>query len=64
MGRRHGQTQFMPKNFMDYAIEFSGDGKRDILGDVRSDRLDRKLPQQGRLEIGLPWGFEVLIPQG
>ncbi len=25
-----GQTQFMPTNFVDYAIDFSGDGKRDI----------------------------------
>ena len=29
-----GQTQFMPTNFMDYAIDFSGDGKRDIWGNV------------------------------
>ncbi len=29
-----GQTQFMQKNFMDYAIDFSGDGKRDIWGNV------------------------------
>jgi len=27
-----GQTQFMPKNFMDYAVDFSGDGRRDIWG--------------------------------
>src|ERR1041384_1595961 len=25
-----GQTQFMPTNFVDYAIDFDGDGKRDI----------------------------------
>src|ERR1051326_8655423 len=25
-----GQTQFMPTNFMDYAVDFNGDGKRDI----------------------------------
>ena len=25
-----GQTQFMPTNFVDYAIDFDGDGRRDI----------------------------------
>ena len=29
-----GQTQFMPTNFMDYAVDFSGDGRRDIWNNV------------------------------
>ena len=29
-----GQTQFMPTNFMDYAVDFTGDGKRDIWTNV------------------------------
>ena len=29
-----GQTQFMPTNFVDYAVDFSGDGKRDIWNNV------------------------------
>ena len=29
-----GQTQFMPTNFVDYAIDFDGDGKRDIWSNV------------------------------
>src|ERR1700761_2253056 len=29
-----GQTQFMPTNFVDYAVDFNGDGKRDIWTNV------------------------------
>ena len=29
-----GQTQFMPSNFFDYAIDFSGDGQADIWNNV------------------------------
>ena len=60
-----GQTQFMPKNFMDYAIDFSGDGKRDIWNNV-SDVIGSTgnyLTKEG-WKFGVPWGFEVLIPQG
>jgi lytic murein transglycosylase len=26
-----GQTQFMPKNYLDYAVDFDGDGRRDLM---------------------------------
>lgn len=26
-----GQTQFMPKNYFDYAVDFDGDGRRDLM---------------------------------
>ena len=60
-----GQTQFMPKNFIDYAIDFSGDGKRDIWGNVPDvlGSTGNYLNREG-WKYGLPWGFEVLIPQG
>ena len=29
-----GQTQFMPTNFVDYAVDFAGDGRRDIWTNV------------------------------
>jgi membrane-bound lytic murein transglycosylase B len=60
-----GQTQFMPKNFMDYAIDFSGDGKRDIWGNVIDviGSTGNYLSKEG-WKFGLPWGFEVMIPQG
>ncbi len=60
-----GQTQFMPKNFIDYAIDFSGDGKRDIWGNVPDvvGSTGNYLNKEG-WTFRLPWGFEVLIPQG
>ena len=60
-----GQTQFMPKNFLDYAIDFSGDGKRDIWNNVPDviGSTGNYLTKAG-WKFGVPWGFEVLIPQG
>jgi membrane-bound lytic murein transglycosylase B len=60
-----GQTQFMPKNFMDYAIDFSGDGRPDIWTNVPDviGSTGNYLSKEG-WKWGLPWGFEVLIPQG
>jgi lytic murein transglycosylase len=60
-----GQTQFMPTNFMDYAIDFDGDGRRDIWGDV-PDVLGStgNYLQHTHWKPGLPWGFEVTVPKG
>ncbi len=60
-----GQTQFMPSNFMDYAVDFSGDGKRDIWTNV-PDILASTANyfQKEGWQHGLPWGFEVTIPEG
>jgi membrane-bound lytic murein transglycosylase B len=60
-----GQTQFMPKNFIDYAIDFSGDGRRDLWGSVPDaiGSTGNYLTKEG-WKWGLPWGFEVTIPQG
>ena len=61
-----GQTQFMPTNFMDYAIDFNGDGKRDIwtsVPDVLASTANYFAKQVG-WKWGVPWGFEVTIPKG
>lgn len=52
-------------NFMDYAIDFSGDGKRDIWGNVPDviGSTGNYLSKEG-WKYGVPWGFEVAIPQG
>jgi peptidoglycan lytic transglycosylase B len=60
-----GQTQFMPSNYMDYAIDFSGDGRADIwtnVPDVLASTANylRKWNWQYRV----PWGFEVSVPKG
>lgn len=60
-----GQTQFMPSNVGDYAIDFSGDGKRDLWSNVpdvlasTANYLSKEHWQRG-----LPWGFEVTVPKG
>ena len=60
-----GQTQFMPTNFMDYAVDFSGDGRRDIwtnVPDVLASTANYF--QQEGWQFGVPWGFEVTVPNG
>jgi membrane-bound lytic murein transglycosylase B len=59
-----GQTQFMPTNFMQYGIDFTGDGKRDIwfnIPDVLASTA-YYLRQEG-WKWGVPWGFEVTVPK-
>lgn len=60
-----GQTQFMPSNFMTYAVDQSGDGRRDIWTNVPDilASTGNYLRQSGWTP-GLPWGFEVTLPQG
>jgi peptidoglycan lytic transglycosylase B len=60
-----GQTQFMPSNVVDYAIDFSGDGRSDLWTNVpdilgsTANYLHKEYWQPG-----LPWGFEVIVPRG
>lgn len=60
-----GQTQFMPSNYVDYAIDASGDGRADIWRNVK-DALGSTANylRKGRWRYGLPWGFEVSVPKG
>ena len=60
-----GQTQFMPTNVVDYAIDFSGDGKSDIWNNV-PDVLGSTANYLSKehWKRGLPWGFEVTLPKG
>ena len=45
-----GPTQFMPTAFKRYAVDFDGDGRRDVVGlGARRDRLDRQQSEEGRL---------------
>lgn len=58
-----GQTQFMPSNYVDYAIDFSGDGRADIWNNV-PDVLGSTANylHKGGWRHGLAWGFEVVVP--
>ncbi|WP_213956611.1 MULTISPECIES: lytic murein transglycosylase [unclassified Variovorax] len=60
-----GQTQFMPSNFLAYAVDADGDGRRDIWGsmaDVTASTANF-LARSG-WQAGKPWGTEVQLPAG
>ena len=60
-----GQTQFMPSTFFRSAVDFDGDGRRDIVDSV-PDALasTAKFLQNAGYRRGEPWGFEVRLPPG
>jgi membrane-bound lytic murein transglycosylase B len=60
-----GHTQFMPSSFMRYAVDYNGDGKKDIWNSVQ-DALGSTanyLHSFGWRE-GETWGYEVNLPSG
>jgi membrane-bound lytic murein transglycosylase B len=58
-----GQPQFMPSNFERLAVDFDGDGRRDIWNS-RADALASVAHYLSRFgwREGEPWGLEVLPP--
>lgn len=61
-----GHTQFMPTSWEKFAVDFDGDGKRDLWGDDPADALASTaayLKHWGWAE-GAPWGLEVRLPEG
>lgn len=58
-----GQTQFLPSSFERTAVDFSGDGRRDIINNV-ADALASAAHylQQAGWQADQPWGFEVTAP--
>ncbi|WP_319545458.1 lytic murein transglycosylase [Ruegeria conchae] len=61
-----GHTQFMPTSFLDHAVDFDGDGRRDIWSDDPTDALASAaayLAKHGWTK-GQPWGVEVKLPSG
>lgn len=60
-----GQAQFIPSSFLKFAVDFSGDGKRDIWSDVPDvlGSIANYLKENG-WKRGTPWGYEVTIPEG
>jgi membrane-bound lytic murein transglycosylase B len=60
-----GQPQFMPSTFEKYAIDFSGDGVADIWTNVPDVLSSTANYLHGKgWQPGVPWGFEVVVPQG
>jgi peptidoglycan lytic transglycosylase B len=61
-----GHTQFMPTSFQQFAVDFNGDGRRDIWSDDPGDALASTaayLAAHGWVK-GQPWGVEVTLPEG
>ncbi len=61
-----GHTQFMPTSYQTFAVDFTGDGRRDIWGDDPADALASTavyLAKKG-WKHGQPWGLEVTLPEG
>ncbi len=59
-----GHTQFIPSSYQRLAVDFTGDGKRDIWSDDPSDALASTanyLARNGWIK-GAPWGVEVRLP--
>ena len=61
-----GHTQFMPSSWEKFAVDFDGDGKRNLWGDDPADALASTanyLRHWGWTK-GQPWGVEVVLPAG
>ncbi len=59
-----GHTQFMPTSYLDHAVDFDRDGRRDIWSDDPTDALASAasyLARHGWTQ-GQPWGVEVRLP--
>ncbi|WFF38135.1 lytic murein transglycosylase [Moraxella nasibovis] len=57
-----GQTQFMPSTFLELAVDFDGDGRKDLVNS-KADALASTanfLAKRG-YRAGEPWGYEVKL---
>jgi lytic murein transglycosylase len=61
-----GHTQFIPTSYLAYAVDFRGDGRRDIWSDDPTDALASAAAYLSRSgwRRGQPWGVEVRLPPG
>lgn len=58
-----GHTQFMPSTFLRLAVDFDGDGRRDLIhGDIDSLASTANYLAKAGWRRGEPWGFEVKLP--
>ena len=60
-----GPTQFMPTAFKRFAVDFDGDGRRDVVTSVADviASTANNLKKDGWVS-GQTWGYEVVVPQG
>lgn len=59
-----GQPQLLPSQFLEYAVDFDADGRRDIWHSVPDSlaSIANDLARQG-WQAGREWGFEVSVPE-
>jgi membrane-bound lytic murein transglycosylase B len=60
-----GHTQFMPSSFMRYAVDYNGDGRKDIWNSI-PDALGSTANYLKAFDWrpGETWGYEVHLPRG
>lgn len=60
-----GQTQFLPSNFLAYAVDADGDGRRDIWGSVPDVMASTaNFLARSSWQATQTWGTEVRLPAG
>jgi len=61
-----GHTQFMPSSWEKFAVDFDGDGKRNLWGEDPGDALasTANYLRHWGWTTGQPWGLEVTLPEG
>lgn len=61
-----GHTQFIPTSYEAYAVDFTGDGRRDIWADDPTDALASTAAYFRRFDWrkNQPWAVEVRLPNG
>jgi membrane-bound lytic murein transglycosylase B len=59
-----GPTQFMPTSFKKYAVDFDGDGRRDVVDSIPDliASTANNLRKDGWAS-GQTWGYEVVLPE-
>lgn len=60
-----GHTQFIPTTYARIAVDFDGDGRRDLVGSI-PDALasTANYLKRSNWQTGRPWGYEVKLPEG
>lgn len=59
-----GQTQFIPTTYLDNAVDGNGDGVRNLWDSADALASTANYLARSGWQSGLPWGYEVVLPQG
>ena len=61
-----GHTQFMPTSFWTIAVDFDGDGRRNLWGEDPGDALASTAAylKESGWKTGQDWGYEIVLPPG